>query len=98
MQENAMLAYRRLKLVKGLTPIKPAGAFYMMVRIELDRFEQFSSETEFVETLVTEESVFCLPGSCFEYPGFVRIVLCISLEMLETALQRIEEFCDRHFV
>ena len=83
--------------MKGLTPIKPAGAFYLMVRIDIERFPNFTNDLHFVETLVAEESVFCLPGGCFEYPGYVRLVLCISTEMLDEALHRIELFCERHF-
>jgi tyrosine aminotransferase len=35
---------------------------YMMVGLDLQRFPQFPTEIQFVEQLVTEESVFCLPG------------------------------------
>jgi aspartate/methionine/tyrosine aminotransferase len=40
----------------------PQGAMYMMVGLDLQRFPQFPTEIQFVEQLVTEESVFCLPG------------------------------------
>jgi len=95
---NAMLAYSRLKMMQGLTPIKPAGAFYIMVRIEVDHFPNFRNDLHFVESLVSEESVFCLPGNCFEYPGYVRLVLAISNEMLGEALDRIEAFCKRYYL
>ncbi|KAJ6220950.1 hypothetical protein RDWZM_006762 [Blomia tropicalis] len=78
---NAMMAYRRLKVVPGLIPIKPAGAFYMMVKIEIDRFPDFRNDLHLVESLVSDESVFCLPGNCFEYPGYVRLALALSNEM-----------------
>ena len=97
-QNNAMLSYGRLKMINGLTPIKPAGAFYMMVCIAIDHFPYFKDDLHFVETLVSEESVFCLPGKCFEYPGYVRLVLAISNEMLQEALNRIEAFCKRYYV
>ena len=93
-----MAAYGKLKLVNGLTPIKPAGAFYMMVRIDVQRFPYFRNDLHFVESLVAEESVFCLPGNCFEFPGYVRLVLAISNDMLEEALERIEDFCNRYYV
>ena len=93
-----MLAYGKLKMINGLTPIKPAGAFYIMVRIEVERFPHFRNDLHFVESLVSEESVFCLPGNCFEYPGYVRLVLAISNDMLEEALDRIEDFCKRYYV
>lgn len=55
--------YELISSMKGLTPIKPSGAMYMMVKIELDCFPDFTSDTEFAERLMTEESVFCLPAS-----------------------------------
>lgn len=93
-----MMAYSKLKLVQGLTPVQPSGAFYIMVRIDVARFPHFRNDLHFVESLVAEESVFCLPGNCFEYPGYVRLVLAISNEMLEEALNRIEAFCTRYYV
>jgi len=40
----------------------PQGAMYMMVGLDLQKFPLFPTEIQFVEQLVTEESVFCLPG------------------------------------
>lgn len=34
----------------------------MMVEIKLSQFPEFKSELQFVESLVSEQSVFCLPG------------------------------------
>ena len=38
---------------------------YMMVGIDMKRFPAFSNDMEFVEQLISEKSVFCLPGKCF---------------------------------
>lgn len=84
--------------MKGLKPIQPAGAFYIMVHIEMKNFPAFHHDLHLVETLVSEESVFCLPGACFEYPGYVRLVLAIDYEMLDEAMDRIESFTNRYFV
>ncbi|KAF7492765.1 Tyrosine aminotransferase [Sarcoptes scabiei] len=97
LQRNAHLAYNHLKMIKGLTPIRPAGAFYLMVRIEMEFFPMFHNDLHLVETLVAEESVFCLPGACFEYPGYVRLVLSLETETLQEALNRIENFCRKYF-
>lgn len=55
--------YELLSSMKGLEPIKPSGAMYMMVRIDLDSFPDFANDIDFTERLMTEESVFCLPAS-----------------------------------
>lgn len=67
-----------------------------MVKIEVEKFPHFRSDLHFVETLVAEESVFCLPGGCFEYPGYVRLVLSIGNDVLSDAIDRIDAFCGRY--
>ena len=45
-----------------------------MVRIDISGFyHTFDNDLEIVEALVTEQSVFCLPGKCFNIPNFFRI-------------------------
>ena len=91
---NARLAYDRLKRVPGLKPVMPEGAMYMMVGIDLKSFPKFQNDLQVVEALVREQSVFCLPGKCFNIPNFFRIVLTVPKEMLVEACDRIEEFCS----
>ena len=76
----------------------PSGAMYIMVRIDMRYFPEFDSDIKLVERLVAEESVFCLPGKCFKYPGYVRVVLSVPTDMLREALHRITNFCERHYV
>jgi len=49
-------------VVDGLTPVMPSGALYMMVGIELSKFRHINTTVEFMEKLMSEESVFILPG------------------------------------
>ncbi|XP_073830566.1 tyrosine aminotransferase [Musca autumnalis] len=97
LSENADLAYGMLKKIRGLNPIMPNGAMYMMVGINIEQFPEFKDDTHFVQELVNQQSVFCLPGSCFEYPNFVRIVLTVPKAMIEEACGRIAEFCEAHY-
>jgi len=96
--ENAQIAYNLLSNVQGLRPVLPAGAMYMMVGVELDRFPAFENDLQFVERMVTEESVFCLPGRCFDYPNYVRIVLTVPDVQLREACMRMAHFCEAHYV
>lgn len=95
--ENAIIAYGKLKLVRGLNPIMPNGAMYMMVGLKLEHFPEISDDITFIERLVNEQSVFCLPGSCFEYPSFMRIVLTVPRELINEACDRIADFCESHY-
>lgn len=75
----------------------PDGAMYMMIGIDIDRFPKFSNELEFVQCLVKEQSVFCLPGQCFDYPNYFRIVLTVPEDLIWESCIRIVEFCDKHY-
>jgi tyrosine aminotransferase len=46
-----------------LRPRKPAGAMYMMVGIDLEKFPDIKTDLEFVQLLIKQKSVFCLPAS-----------------------------------
>lgn len=62
---HAKIAYKMLKVVKGLSPIMPNGAMYMMIGIDIDHFPNFTSDLHFVQEMVKEQSVFCLPGQVY---------------------------------
>ena len=49
-------------MVGGLTPVMPSGALYMMVGVELSKFPHINTTVEFMEKLMSEESVFILCG------------------------------------
>lgn len=96
-EENARLCYNNIRAVPGLRPVMPQGAMYMMVGVDMDSFPQFDNDLQFVEKMISEESVFCLPGKCFDYPNYVRIVLTVPEKQLQEACDRIAAFCMRHF-
>ncbi|CRK96860.1 CLUMA_CG009926, isoform A [Clunio marinus] len=97
LQNHANIAYQMLKEIPGLVPIMPSGAMYMMVGIEIDRFPAYNNELDFVQDLVREQSVFCLPGKCFNIDNFMRIVLTVPRDMMVEACNRIREFCEKHY-
>ncbi|XP_078689942.1 tyrosine aminotransferase-like isoform X3 [Branchiostoma floridae x Branchiostoma belcheri] len=97
-QRNAELFFNGVSKIPGLSPIMPCGAMYMMVGIDIDKFPEFSSDVEFTQHLVSEQSVFCLPASCFQYPNFFRVVLTLPAEMVSEACERIQEFCTQHYM
>lgn len=64
---------------QGYELTKPEGTFYMLVRSPLE------DDMAFIE-LLAEKDVFCLPGSVFEMPGYFRISLTATNEMIDRAL------------
>lgn len=69
----------------------------MMVGIDIESFPDYDDELSFVQDLVKEQSVFCLPGKCFNIENYMRIVLTVPREMMIEACSRIREFCEKHF-
>jgi len=97
-EANAKLAFEKLSQVPGLRPVMPSGAMYMMVGIDRAGFSKtFNTDLEIVEAMVTEQSVFCLPGKCFNIPNFFRIVLTVPQKFMTEACDRIAEFCENHY-
>ncbi|XP_055597907.1 tyrosine aminotransferase [Uranotaenia lowii] len=97
LQRHAEVAYKSIKQIRGLRPVMPSGAMYMMIGIDIMRFPGFASDLDFVEALVREQSVFCLPGQCFEYSNYFRIVLTVPEDMIAEACKRLEEFVEKHY-
>lgn len=72
----------------GLTYPTPEGAFYVFADIR-----KFGiSDEEFCSRLIREGKVATVPGSCFETPGYIRISYAASMEVLEKAMDRLENF------
>ena len=79
----------RLEAVEGLRVVRPGGAMYVMVGIDVDRLEGINSDVDFAQELLTEECVFVIPGSCFRMNNFFRVVFSAPTEKLEEAYDRI---------
>lgn len=78
------LQRKRDRFVNGLTdagyrPLTPEGTFYIVVESPDPDDLAFSDR-------LAERDVFVLPGSIFDAPGYFRISLTASMEMIEQAL------------
>ncbi|CAO3627945.1 unnamed protein product [Cunninghamella blakesleeana] len=93
---NTKLSMEAVSNIDGLNPIQPQGAMYMMVGIDIEKFKDIADDVEFSQKLVAEENVLCLPGECFKYPNYIRIVITPTVDRLEEAYKRMGEFCARH--
>lgn len=96
LQENATYWFHELNKVEGLTVVRPGGAMYVMMNIDVEVFPDIANDVEFAKKLLQEQMVFVLPGSIFGAENFVRIVVCAAIEKLRMAAARIKEFCEAH--
>ena len=80
----AALERRRDRLVPALREMgyettMPEGTFYVMARAPIDDDEAFAAQ-------LAEHGVLVLPGACVEVPGWFRISLTASDEMVERGI------------
>ena len=80
------LQRRRDRLIEALSGLgykvhKPEGTFYLFVR------SPWPDDWKFYE-LLADHDIFCLPGSVVETPGYFRLSLTASDEMIERSIPR----------
>jgi len=90
----------RINSIKGLSCIKPNGAFYVMMNIskfigtEIDGVKINGSD-DFAELLLEKAKVALVPGSGFGTDIHVRLSYATSLENIKEGLNRIENFLNK---
>lgn len=85
--------YQRLNAMAGVKVIPADGTFYIFPNVEqIIRAKGLSTDVEFAEALLSEVGVALVPGTAFGSPGSIRISFATSLEVLQDALNRIEQF------
>ena len=97
LQTAAKMFYNGLKDVKGLLPVMPGGAMYLMVKIDIKKFPKYKNDLEFCNDMVTQQAVFCLPGSIFDFDDSFRIVVTVPKECIDIATSRIRKFCEDNY-
>ena len=89
------LVIKRLNSMPGLSCTNPKGAFYAFPKIEQSKFD---SDKEFVMELLNSKGVLTVHGSGFgrQYgSGHFRLVFLPNLNVLDSALDKIEEFVSQ---
>ncbi|WP_100407248.1 pyridoxal phosphate-dependent aminotransferase [Bacillus solitudinis] len=92
-EERLNKVYEKLIAIPGVSCVKPKGAFYLFPNVsEAARITGFNDVDEWVAAILEEEKVALVPGSGFGAPENVRLSYATSLDLLESALERIERF------
>ena len=87
---------KSLNSIKGLSCIKPKGAFYVFPNCKnlLGKKTKIKTDKEFVEKLLEKAEVAVVQGSAFGLDGYFRISYATSMSNLEKAMARIKNFCE----
>ncbi|ROZ63616.1 pyridoxal phosphate-dependent aminotransferase [Kocuria soli] len=87
------LAYERLNQIDGVTCEPAVGALYLFPKLDVEKFN-ITDDERFALDLLKEQKILVSHGSAFNFdtPDHFRLVFLPSVEQLEPALDRIEEF------
>jgi aspartate aminotransferase len=96
-EERLNIIHEKLIQIPGFSCIKPQGAFYLFPNaIEAAKLTGFETVDAWVEAILEEEKIALVPGSGFGAPENVRLSYATSLELLEKAIERIQNFMNNH--
>lgn len=81
--------FQRLSSIKGVTVVKPEGAFYMLANIS-----KFSLTSQnFADRLLSKANVAVVPGIAFGDDRTIRFSYATSMDVIKNGLDRFEDFC-----
>ena len=85
--------YPKLAAIPGFKVLKPQGAFYLLPDVSEAAMKcGYEAVDAFAEALLTEANVAVIPGSGFGAPATIRLSYATSLQLLEEAVRRMDEF------
>ena len=93
-KERRNFVVKYLNNIKGLSCLKPNGAFYVFPSCQKLLGKKLKTDKEFVEKLLEESLVAVVQGSAFGLDGYFRISYATSMDNLKKALERIKSFCE----
>ena len=94
-KERRDFVVKSLNNIKGISCLKPNGAFYVFPSCKklLGKKTKLKTDSEFVEKLLEKANVAVVQGSAFGLDGYFRISYATSMEKLKIAMERISSFC-----
>jgi aspartate aminotransferase len=87
MRRNYM--FQRLSTIKGISVVKPQGAFYMLVNIS----KLSLTSQNFSDRLLSKANVAVVPGIAFGDDRTIRLSYATSMDVIKKGVDRFEEFC-----
>ena len=99
-EERRNKVFQMINSAKGLKCLKPKGAFYIYPSCEeligknTPEGKVINNDKDFAMNLLETKSIGVVHGEAFGLSPYFRISYATSIEKLETACNRIIEFCD----
>ncbi|GET93310.1 tyrosine aminotransferase, putative [Leishmania tarentolae] len=96
LETGAKVYTRLLEHDVGISMDAPQASMFVMLKLNFSYFKDLHTDMEFYEKLLDEENVQVLPGEIFGMGGFIRATVSRPPAVLNEAVDRIIEFCERH--
>ena len=99
-QQRRDFVLNELKSIKGVSCLKPEGAFYVFPSCssllgKKDPNGKFlKTDEDFVESLLENQGIAVVQGSAFGLNDFFRISYATSMDNLKKAMKKIKIFCE----
>jgi len=95
-KERRDFVVNSLNNIKGISCLKPNGAFYVFPNCKqlLGKKTKIKTDSDFVKKLLEKANVAVVQGSAFGLNGYFRISYATSMENLKKAMERIKFFCE----
>ncbi|RXI43659.1 aspartate aminotransferase [Malaciobacter mytili] len=91
-EKRRNVAVKAINEIKGLSCVKPKGAFYLFINIK----EITNNSVTFCEQLLEQEGVAVVPGLAFGMEGYFRFSFATDLESIEKGIARIKKFVEKN--
>jgi tyrosine aminotransferase len=91
---NADILSTAIAQIPGLSCQKPQGALYILVKLHGNALGG-TNDVDFCKALYREQGLFLMPGSCFDAPGYVRLVIASPADVTREVAVRLRDFCMR---
>ncbi|MGC8629139.1 MAG: pyridoxal phosphate-dependent aminotransferase [Candidatus Micrarchaeia archaeon] len=94
-EKRANFATQLLNETPNMHAVEPNSAFYVFPKLNKDLLS-IKDDKEFVIRLLNEEGIQVTRGSAFGSPDHIRVVALAPKDILSKAINKINEFCERH--
>ncbi len=97
LNKQRLLAHEMINATPGLSTTLPQGALYCFVKIDTERFN-IQDDEQFILDLLIDKHILLVHGTAFNWPepNHFRLVYLPSVEVLEDALHRLQDFLKNY--
>ena len=97
LRDQRDVAFNMVNVIPGLSAVKPMGALYCFLKVDIKRFN-ITNDVKFMLDLLLEQHLLLVHGTGFNWkePDHFRIVFLPDKDMLSDAMRRLGHFLEKY--